>query len=74
MKLKNIDVETVAKAIEADAGEKLSGLRKSLEQAKRGEFGAVHTPQLIAERRRGWPVGSRKATSKVAVKLRLDST
>lgn len=56
MKLKNIDVETVAKAIEADAGQKLSGLHKSLEQAKRGEFGAVHTPQTIAKRRRGRPI------------------
>jgi uncharacterized protein (DUF4415 family) len=72
VKLKNIDVEAVVKAIEADAGEKLPGLRKSLQQAKRGEFGAVHTPQTIAERRRGRPLGSRKATSKVAVKLRLD--
>ena len=72
MKLKNIDVEALAKAMEADAGEKLPGLRKSLERARRGEFGAVHTPQMIAERRRGRPVGSRKATSKVAVKLRLD--
>jgi uncharacterized protein (DUF4415 family) len=72
VKLKNIDVAAVARAIEADAGKKLPGLRKSLEQAKRGDFGAVHTPQMIAERRRGRPVGSRKATSKVAVKLRLD--
>lgn len=72
MKLKNIDIEAVAKAIEADAGQKVPGLRKSLQQAKRGEFAAVHTPQTIEERRRGRPMGSRKATSKVAVKLRLD--
>ena len=55
VKLKYINVDAVAKAIEADAGQKLPGLRKSLEQAKRGEFAAVHTPQTIAERRRSKP-------------------
>ena len=73
MKLKNIDVARVAKAIEADAGRKLPGLRKSLAQAKRGEAAVVHTPEMIREyARRGRPVGSRKADAKVAVKLRLD--
>jgi len=72
VKLKSVNVEAVANAIEDDAGQKLPGLRKSLEQAKRGEFGAVHTPEMIVERRRGRPLGSRKAMSKVAVKLRLD--
>ena len=72
MKLKNIDVEKVARAIEADAGQALPGLRDSLTQAKRGEFAAVHTPQVIAARKRGRPVGSTKTDTKVAVKLRLD--
>jgi uncharacterized protein (DUF4415 family) len=47
------------------------GLLESLAQAKRGEFAAVHTPEQITARR-GRPVGSVKADSKVAVKLRLD--
>ena len=72
MKLKNIDVEKLARAVEADAGEALPGLRESLGQAKRGEFAAIHTPETIAARKRGRPVGSTKADAKQPVKLRLD--
>ena len=72
MKLESIDVAKMARAIEADAGQKLPGLRTSLRQAKRGEFAAVHTPEAIAARKRGRPVGSTKADAKQAVKLRLD--
>ena len=72
MKLKNIDVEKMARAIEADAGQELPGLRESLGQAKRGEFAAIHTPEAIAARKRGRPVGSTKANAKQPVKLRLD--
>jgi uncharacterized protein (DUF4415 family) len=72
VKLKQINVEKIARAIEADAGESLPGLRESLAQAKRGEFAAVHTPEIITARKRGRPVGSKKADAKVAVKLRLD--
>jgi uncharacterized protein (DUF4415 family) len=72
VKLKNINVEKIARAIEADAGQEIAGLRESLAQAKRGEFAAVHTPETIAARKRGRPVGSTKADTKVAVKLRLD--
>jgi uncharacterized protein (DUF4415 family) len=71
MDIKQIDIEKMALAIEADAGEKLPGLRESLEQAKRGEFAAVHTPAQIMARR-GRPVGSTKPDSKAAVKMRLD--
>jgi len=71
MDIKQIDIEKVALAIEADAGEKLPGLRESLEQAKRGDFAAVHTPEQIMARR-GRPVGSTKPDTKVAVKMRLD--
>jgi uncharacterized protein (DUF4415 family) len=72
MKLKNIDVETVACAVEADAGHAVPGLRESLRQAKRGEFAAIHTPEVFAARNRGRPAGSTKADTKVAVNLRLD--
>jgi len=71
MDMKKLDIEKISKAIEADAGHALPGLRESLEQAKRGEFAAVHTPEQIVARR-GRPVGSNKADAKVAVKLRLD--
>jgi uncharacterized protein (DUF4415 family) len=46
-------------------------LLRSIDQAQRGEFAAVHTPEKIMARR-GRPVGSTKPDSKVAVKLRLD--
>jgi uncharacterized protein (DUF4415 family) len=72
MKLKNIDVEKVAHAIEVDAGEQLPGLRESLGQARRGEFAAVHTPEAIEARKRGRPVGSTKPDAKQAIKLRID--
>lgn len=73
-KLKSMNVEAVAKAIESDAGEPLPGLRESLAEAKAGKFAAVHTPEVIeARRKRGRPVGSVKATKKEAVKLRLDA-
>ncbi|RMX00500.1 XRE family transcriptional regulator [Allofranklinella schreckenbergeri] len=69
MNLEHINVEAVAKAVEADAGRALPGLRQSLEQAKRGEFAAIHTPQAIAARRAGRP---KAAVTKEAVKIRLD--
>jgi hypothetical protein len=49
--LKNIDVEATARAIEAsEDGERIPGLRESLEQAKRGEIGRVTTPKQFASR------------------------
>lgn len=49
-----------------------AALLRSIDQAQRGEYAAVHTPAMIAARKRGRPVGSTKANAKVAVKLRLD--
>ena len=48
------------------------GLMESLNQAKRGEFAAVHTPEQITARRRGRPAGSVQASTKEPVKIRLD--
>ena len=45
------DIERVARAVEADAGQPLPNLRGSLMQMRRGEFAAVHTPEMIAARR-----------------------
>jgi len=70
--LKKLDVDKVAKAIEADAGQALPGLRESLAEAKAGKFAQVHAPEQIAKRR-GRPVGSTQAVTKEAVKLRLDA-
>lgn len=47
MAIRNIDIEKIAKTVELDAGQALPGLRESLAQAKRGEFAAVHTPEMI---------------------------
>lgn len=49
------------------------GLLESLEQAKRGEFAAVHTPEQIMVRRRGRPIGSVQEVTKEPVKIRLDA-
>lgn len=70
--LKNIDIDKISKAIEADAGQPIDDLKESLQQAKAGEFVAVHTPEQITARKRGRPIGSTKEDAKVAVKLRLD--
>jgi hypothetical protein len=43
MDLKKLDIELVAKAIEADAGQFMPGLRQSLEEAKSGAIGRIHT-------------------------------
>ena len=48
--LQNLDVEAVAKAIEADAGESILDLRQALVEAKAGKFAASHTPEQIAAR------------------------
>ncbi|MBN9477274.1 MAG: BrnA antitoxin family protein [Burkholderiales bacterium] len=70
--LKKLNLDKVAAAIEADAGQALPGLRESLAEAKAGKFAQVHTPVQIAKRR-GRPVGSTQAVTKEAVKLRLDA-
>ena len=69
---KNQDLEKLATAIEADAGQALPGLRESLAEAKAGRTGRVHTPEQVLARRRGRPVGSLAAITKQPVKLRLD--
>ncbi len=47
-------------------------LLESIRQAKRGEFAAVHTPEMIAGyKARGRPVGTRKEGTKKAVTVRF---
>lgn len=69
--LQGLDHEKVAKAIEANAGQAIPGLRESLKEAAAGE-GAVHTPEQIAARKPGRPAGSVKAGAKVATNIRFD--
>lgn len=70
--LKTLDIDKVAAAIEADAGQALPGLRESLAEAGAGQ-GLVHTPEQIVARRRGRPAGTTQAVTKEPVKLRLDA-
>jgi len=72
--LQAMDTEKLAQAIEADAGEAVPGLRQALQEAKAGQFAAVHTPEQIAarKRKRGRPQGSVKADAKIATNIRFD--
>jgi uncharacterized protein (DUF4415 family) len=47
-------------------------LLRSVDQALAGEHAAVHTPDAMAERKRGRPVGSKQNVTKEATKIRLD--
>jgi len=69
--LKMLDIEAVAQAIETDAGMPLADLRQSLQEAKTGQFAAVHTPDSL--RRRGRPRGSVATTRKAITAFRLDT-
>ena len=71
--LQDINTEKLAKAIEADAGVSVPELRQALEEAKVGKFAATHTPEQIAARKSGRPIGSVKADPKVATNIRFDS-
>ncbi len=53
MGMKEINIEAVAKAIEADAGESLPDLRQALMEAKAGMAGRITTQEqlLVCQRR-----------------------
>jgi putative transcriptional regulator len=46
----HLDVEAVARAIEADAGESLPELREGLAELKAGQIGHINTPEEILVR------------------------
>jgi uncharacterized protein (DUF4415 family) len=73
MRIEYIDIDKAVKAIEADSGMALPRLRESLEQAKRGEFSEVHTPESINSRR-GRPTGSVQNATKKPTTLRMEET
>ena len=50
-----------------------AALLRSVGQAVRGEYAAIHTPEQIAARKRGRPVGTVKANAKVSTTIRFDA-
>jgi uncharacterized protein (DUF4415 family) len=64
LKTKSLDAEQLAFA---------KDVLLSIQQHKRGERAAEHTPEKIVARRRGRPVGSVQATHKEPIKIRLDA-
>ena len=50
-----------------------TALLRSVGQAVRGEYAAAHTPEQIAARKRGRPVGTVKANAKVSTTIRFDA-
>lgn len=70
--LQSADLEKMARAAEVDAGHAIPGLRESLADLKAGRIGATHTPEQIAARKPGRPVGSTKPNAKVATNIRFD--
>lgn len=49
-----------------------AALLRSVDQALRGEYAAVHTPPKIAARKRGRPAGTVKTGAKVSTTIRFD--
>ena len=60
------------KTKDAEMQEFEAALLRSVDQALRGEYAAVHTPQQIAARKRGRPVGTVKTGAKVSTTIRFD--
>jgi uncharacterized protein (DUF4415 family) len=50
-----------------------AALLRSVGEMQRGDFASVHTPEQILARSRGRPVGTIKASPKVATTIRLDA-
>ena len=50
-----------------------AALLRSVGQTVRGEYAAVHTPEKIAARKPGRPVGTVKANAKVSTTIRFDA-
>lgn len=63
--------DTPEAALDANTAALLASIERGLQQAASGEYAAVHTPETIAERRRGRPVGSVAAQRRQPVTLRL---
>ena len=62
----------MGKKIDPEIAKFEADLLRSLDQAQRGEYAAVHTPAHIMARRAGRPVGTTKADAKVSTTIRFD--
>ena len=58
---------------DADTAQLMRDLEQGLKEAHGGAYARVTTPEQIAARKRGRPVGSNQASTKEPVKLRLDA-
>ena len=68
-----MDLNKVTRAIEADAGQALPGLRESLAQAKASDFSRVHTPEQVVARRSARPMGSKQQVTRETIKILWDA-
>lgn len=62
---------TKRKPLDAEQKQFAADVLDSIRQAQRGEYAAVHTPSMIAARKRGRPAGTAKPDAKVSTTLRL---
>ena len=60
------------KTKDAEMQEFEAALLRSVDQALRSEYAAVHTPPQIAARKRGRPAGTVKTGAKVSTTIRFD--
>ena len=60
------------KTKDAEMQEFEAALLRSVDQALRGEYAAVHTPPHSADRKRGRPAGTVKTGAKVSTTIRFD--
>jgi uncharacterized protein (DUF4415 family) len=61
------------KTIDSDTAQLMRDLEQGMKEAQAGVYAQVHTPDDIAQRKRGRPVGSVKPVPKEPVKIRLDA-
>ena len=59
--------------IDADTAQLMRELEQGLSEAKAGTYARVTTPEQIAARKRGRPVGTVKANAKVSTTIRFDA-
>jgi uncharacterized protein (DUF4415 family) len=62
-----------SKPIDPEIAEFEAALLRSIDQANAGLAARMHSPEDIVKRRRGRPVGTKKATPKIATGVRFDA-
>jgi uncharacterized protein (DUF4415 family) len=66
-------MSNTSNTIDAQTAQLMRDLEQGLQEAHTGTYAQVHTPDAIAKRKRGRPVGSRQTGIKEPVKIRLDA-